>query len=224
MINQLTDDDLAGMLPDYLNNNLAPELRVEVDVYLMRNPNATVALNNLKRMLDELQCQEASLPRIAEPGLEQFLAHANAHPLRRTAKAPTSWWSRLAVVGSSWGKAAFALALMVIVGQSAIIAHLAQKGDDAVDTSGATRSLTHDNVSGRKRGPVLNVEVAPDAPMTDVMAAVRDIDGNIVFGNGQGNILYIELGALSAKEATVRLKQSKLVLSIIEIPSFDPNR
>jgi anti-sigma factor RsiW len=223
MTNRYSDDELGGMLPDYLNNNLDPESRQEVERYIARNGQAATELENLRLILDELHRQEISAPGVLAPGLNGFLAHAKAHPLRRKEIKPASWLTRLAALTTSWGQPAFAIALLVIVGQSVIIANLSTTGSDR-DAPALTRSLTQDIATGRKRGPVLNIEVAREASVADLMAVVREIDGTIVFGNGEGNILYVELASLSPKDAAARLKQSKLILSVIEIPPLEPRR
>lgn len=224
MTNRYSDDELGGMLPDYLNNNLDPQSRLEVEQYLARNTGAAIELENLQLIFDELHRQDVSALAESAPGLDRFLAYAGAHPLRRKETKRASWLVRLTAATSSWGRPAFAVALLVIVGQSAIIANLATTGSDRDGRPVLTRSLTQDVASGRKRGPVLNIEVARDAQISDVMAVIREIDGTIVFGNGEGNILYVELASLNPKDAADRLKQSKLILSVIEIPSPEPRR
>lgn len=224
MTNRYSDDELRLMLPDFVNNNLDPQSRFEVKQYIARNTGAATDLDNLQLIFDELHRQNVSAPPELAFGLDKFLAHAGAHPLQRKKPAYTSWLTRLAASTASWGRPAFVVALLVIVGQSAIIANLATTGSDRDDRPALTRSLTQDVATGRKRGAVLNIEVARDAPISDLMAVIREIDGTIVFGNGEGNILYVELASLDPKGAVVRLKQSKLILSVIEIPSPDPRR
>lgn len=222
MTDRYCDEDLSGMLPDYLSNNLDPSARAEVTAYLARNTQATIDLENLRLIMDELHHQEISVPPAAVPGLQEFLAHATSHPLHRHGKKPASWLARLAIFTQSWGRPAFAVALMVIVGQSAIIANLAATGPEQYNAPGLTRSLTQDGVTGRMRGPVLAVEIVPSASFAALMDVVRDVGGTIVLIKEEGNIMHVELAAPGTKDAIARLRQSKLVRSVTEIVSLDP--
>ena len=222
MRGRYSDEELSGMLHDYLTNNLDPSGRAEVVAYLARSSQAAIDLENLQLIMEELQRQENSAPPAAIPGLVQFLAHAKSHPLHRREKKQASWLAQLAASMQLWGRPAFAIAMMVIVGQSVIIANLATPGIEHENVPRITRSLAQDSVNGRKRGSILNLEVIPNASFAALMAVLREVDGTVVFVNGEGNILYVELATSSAKDAIARLRKSKLVLSVIEIPPLDP--
>jgi hypothetical protein len=214
MAETMTDDDLQELLPDYLNNALAPEMRRQVDAYLARSPQARVNLDNLQRILSEMDRLEDGAPTPDEEGRRRFLAYAAANPLAPSARRPRWRWKW---DSAAWIKPAFAMAAVVVLGQGVFIGHLLQKGDEKPGES--SRSLNPDSAEPRARGPILSVQVAPDAPFADVVAAIRDVQGRIISGPGESTMLFVELSGVSAEEGIHRLKKSGLVLSVIEVPT-----
>lgn len=217
MADTYTDNELRLLLPDYMNHSLSPELRAEVDRFLSRSPEAKTDLENLELMVQEIAVTEKDAP-IDEAALERFITYAQINPLVRKAKVENKipWWKSFG--NSAWLKPAFAFAICVIVGQSAVIGLMANNGGVADDS---IRSLTKDAATGRVRGPVLNVQIDPEAPLADVMSVIKSIDGTIIFGSPESTILYVEVPKNTQQAAQQKLKQSKIVLNVIEIPSAD---
>lgn len=219
MSTPMSDEDLLALLPDYLNNALTADTRKAVEAYLARSSQARIELDNLQLILAEMDRIEEQTPQTDEEGRRRFLAYAKANPLG-LAPERQRWWRGWSTAG--WLKPAFAMALMVIVGQGALIGHLIERKDEA--ETGASRSLTPDTVAPRVRGPVLSVQVAPDAPFADVVAVILDVHGRIISGPVESTMLFVELSGMSADEASKRLKQSRLVLSVIEVPTTQAER
>jgi anti-sigma factor RsiW len=203
--------EIRYSLPDYLNNSLPAAEREQVARQLARDPHAQVDLANLDLILQEMDAIERMVPQPDDQGLEQFLAHARSNPLprspERTKNAPRFF--------SGWLRPALGLALAIIVGQGVFIGHLIQ---EEPGNRSATRSLSTEQGSNAHARPLLSIHIAPEATFADVMAVIREVDGKVVYASGESNMLYVELAGTPVQEAKQRLKQSRLVVAVIEIP------
>lgn len=204
------DEELRFLIPDYLNGNLEPKLRAELEECLERDEHARQDLTFWRDVLSKMEKDKAKNIAIEPSGLQEFLAYTRAHPHTQAGVDARSWWGSLLHSGAVWIKPAIALCTLVIAVQSVVIWRMTDYA--AIDSGDQMRGLTPTHAM---KADMLTIAFKPEATEQSIRQALIGSSAHIVDGpSGQLGDYRIAVPLGKAEEAATKLRASGLTLGV----------
>jgi ferric-dicitrate binding protein FerR (iron transport regulator) len=196
------------LLPWYVNGTASAEDRAWVERYLEQHPQERSELAWYQSLQTRLQ--------EAAPAVPETIGLAKTLKLIRGDQP--SFAERVSAFFANLGMrpaAAMAVFAVVAVQGVAIVNLLGEAKDDATEI----RALRATQV---KEGPLLKLNLAPEAKEADIRLLLVSIDGQLVGGPGQLGDYYVRVPAGQEAQVLERLKAQPIVQAAALAPGLPP--
>jgi len=200
------------LLPWYVNGTLEATQREWVEQYARAHADAADELKSTLRFSAKLHEEvEASIP--SDTGLNHLMARIREN---KNGKRPSvgvmsrmSNWLRMFFDDFHFSPG-FALAATIMVVQAGVIGMLVMK-QPKLSPGGEDYSTYRSVGEEKKIGPLLKINIKPDAREQDIRLLLVSIGGKLVGGPGQLGDYYVQVATQTLDEATEKLKHSNLI-------------
>jgi hypothetical protein len=204
------DEALRFLIPDYLNGNLEPRQRAELEECLERDEHARQDLAFWRDVMNKMEQDKAKNIAIEPAGLQEFLAYTRAHPHAQAGADVRSWWRSLLDSGAAWIKPAIVFCTLVIAVQGVVIWRMTDYA--AIDSGDQMRGLAPAHAV---KTDMLTIAFKPEATEQSIRQALIGSSARIVDGpNGQLGDYRIAVPLGKAEEAATKLRASGLTLGV----------
>lgn len=204
------DEALRFLIPDYLNGNLEPQKRAELEECLERDEHARQDLAFWRDVMSKMEQEKAKNVASEPAGLQEFLAYARAHPHAQPGENVRSWWASLLPSGATWIKPAMAFCTVVIAVQGVVIWRMTDSS--VIDSGDLMRGLAPAHAL---KFDVLTIAFKPEATEQSIRQALIGSSARIVDGpSGQLGDYRIAVPLGKAEEAATKLRASGLTLGV----------
>ena len=204
----MSADRFSELLPWYVNGSISTEDRAWVDAYMKTNPDARSELAFYQSLQTRMRQNAPAVP--ATIGLDKAMRLIRGDQ-------PTFAEKVSAFFGGFGMRPAVAFAaLALFTVQAGVIFTMVRQSNNDTDE---IRALRATKVT---EGPMLKLNIAPDAKEADIRFLLMSVGGDLAAGPGQLGDYYVRVPAGSEDAALKKLQGNPIVQAIALAPGVPP--